>query len=151
MRGPVAASRAKFTAWLTFGEAEQQCASELSRIRCERLIGQFVRSPERQHAPKGEGELSRQASERLVAPGLFLAHLRLRELLQVQDQIDDSGADAVLAGRASIPTGSREPNPFCAICRDDIPEGRRRAMPGVAHMASDHFKAFGLAARGFAA
>ena len=67
----------------------------------------------------------------------------------VQDQIDDSVADAVLAARASIPSGASEP--FCAICGDDIPEGRRRAMPGVAHMPSDHLKAFGTTARGLAA
>ena len=47
----------------------------------------------------------------------------------VQDQIDDSVADAVLAARASIPIGESEQ--FCAICGDDIPEGRRSAMPGV--------------------
>jgi len=47
----------------------------------------------------------------------------------VQDQIDDSVADAVLAARASMPSGTSEP--FCAICGDDIPEGRRRALPGV--------------------
>ncbi len=47
----------------------------------------------------------------------------------VQDQIDDSVADAVLAARASIPSGTSEP--FCSICGDDIPEGRRHAVPGV--------------------
>jgi RNA polymerase-binding transcription factor DksA len=47
----------------------------------------------------------------------------------VQDQIDDTVADAVLAARASIPSGASEP--FCAICGDDTPEGRRRAIPGV--------------------
>jgi phage/conjugal plasmid C-4 type zinc finger TraR family protein len=47
----------------------------------------------------------------------------------VQDQIDDSVADAVLAARASIPSGTGEP--FCTICGGDIPEGRRRALPGV--------------------
>ena len=47
----------------------------------------------------------------------------------VQDQIDDSVADAVSAARAKIPSGTSEP--FCAICGDDIPEGRRRAEPGV--------------------
>ncbi|MBB5714276.1 DksA/TraR family C4-type zinc finger protein [Sphingomonas aerophila] len=47
----------------------------------------------------------------------------------VQDQIDDTVADAVLAARASMPTGASEP--YCAVCGDDIPEGRRRAMPGV--------------------
>ena len=47
----------------------------------------------------------------------------------VQDQIDDTVADAVLAARASMPSGASEP--YCAICGDDIPEGRRRAIPGV--------------------
>ncbi|UZK70474.1 DksA/TraR family C4-type zinc finger protein [Sphingomonas sp. S1-29] len=47
----------------------------------------------------------------------------------IQDQIDDTVADAVLAARANIPSGESEP--FCTICGDDIPEGRRRAIPGV--------------------
>lgn len=47
----------------------------------------------------------------------------------VQDQIDDTVADAVLAARAMMPTGESEP--FCATCGEDIPEGRRRAIPGV--------------------
>ena len=47
----------------------------------------------------------------------------------VQDQIDDTVLDAVLAARASMPVGVSEP--FCAVCGDDIPEGRRIAIPGV--------------------
>ncbi len=47
----------------------------------------------------------------------------------VQDQIDDTVTDAVLAARASMPTGESEP--YCAHCGDDIPEGRRAAIPGV--------------------
>jgi len=47
----------------------------------------------------------------------------------VQDQIDDTVADAVLAARATMPTGAGEP--FCTSCGDDIPAGRRRAIPGV--------------------
>jgi phage/conjugal plasmid C-4 type zinc finger TraR family protein len=47
----------------------------------------------------------------------------------VQDHIDDTVADAVLAARASMPTGPSES--ICAACGDDIPEGRRRAIPGV--------------------
>jgi phage/conjugal plasmid C-4 type zinc finger TraR family protein len=47
----------------------------------------------------------------------------------VQDQIDDTIADAVLAARATMPTGESEA--FCTTCGDDIPEGRRRAVPGV--------------------
>lgn len=40
-------------------------------------------------------------------------------------------ADAVLAARASMPSGHDRSEPFCAVCGDDIPEGRRRAIPGV--------------------
>ena len=47
----------------------------------------------------------------------------------VQDQIDDTVMDAVLAARARMPTGESEP--YCAQCGDDIPEGRRLASPGV--------------------
>ena len=47
----------------------------------------------------------------------------------VQDQIDDTVADAVLAARASMPSGESEP--FCTVCGDDIPMGRRLAMPGA--------------------
>lgn len=47
----------------------------------------------------------------------------------VQDQIDDTVMDAVLAARARIPAGESEHH--CAHCGDDIPEGRRRAVPGV--------------------
>lgn len=47
----------------------------------------------------------------------------------VQDQIDDSVMDAVRAARADLPTGESEA--FCTLCGDDIPEGRRLAVPGV--------------------
>ena len=47
----------------------------------------------------------------------------------VQDQIDDTITDAVMSARARIPTGESETH--CADCGDEIPEGRRRAMPGV--------------------
>lgn len=47
----------------------------------------------------------------------------------VQDQIDDTVMDAVLAARARMPTG--ESGSSCTQCGDDIPEGRRRALPGV--------------------
>lgn len=47
----------------------------------------------------------------------------------VQDQIDDTIADAVLAARASMPIG--ESALACVNCGDDIPEGRRIAIPGV--------------------
>ncbi|WP_114227147.1 MULTISPECIES: DksA/TraR family C4-type zinc finger protein [Sphingomonas] len=47
----------------------------------------------------------------------------------VQDQIDDTVTDAVLAARARMPSGESEP--FCLLCGEDIPQGRRRAVPGV--------------------
>jgi len=47
----------------------------------------------------------------------------------VQDQIDDTVIDAVNAARARMPTGESEFH--CASCGDDIPEGRRVAIPGV--------------------
>ena len=47
----------------------------------------------------------------------------------VQDQIDDTVMDAVLAARARMPAGESEH--FCAQCGGDIPEGRRQAIPGV--------------------
>ncbi|ATY32452.1 DksA/TraR family C4-type zinc finger protein [Sphingomonas psychrotolerans] len=47
----------------------------------------------------------------------------------VQDQIDDTVADAVTAARARMPSG--ESAIWCAVCGDDIPEARRRALPGV--------------------
>lgn len=47
----------------------------------------------------------------------------------VQDQIDDTVADAVLAARARMPSG--ESARWCAVCGDDIPEARRKALPGV--------------------
>jgi phage/conjugal plasmid C-4 type zinc finger TraR family protein len=47
----------------------------------------------------------------------------------VQDQIDDTVTDAVSAARARIPTG--EAAKYCEQCGEDIPEARRRALPGV--------------------
>ena len=47
----------------------------------------------------------------------------------VQDQIDDTVADAVLAARARMPAG--ESLSECVLCGEDIPEGRQRAIPGV--------------------
>lgn len=47
----------------------------------------------------------------------------------VQDQIDDSVADAVLSARASLPTGEGETH--CVECGDSIPEARRAALAGV--------------------
>ena len=50
----------------------------------------------------------------------------------VQDQIDDTVADAVLAARARLAaaTGS-ESETNCVECGEEIPERRRQALPGV--------------------
>ena len=47
----------------------------------------------------------------------------------VQDQIDDTVKDAVLAARASMPGG--EGARFCDECGEPIPAARRKALPGV--------------------
>ncbi len=47
----------------------------------------------------------------------------------VQDQIDDTVMDGVLRARASMPAGEGEAK--CRECGDEIPEARRRALPGV--------------------
>ncbi len=47
----------------------------------------------------------------------------------VQDQIDDTVSDAVSEARARMPTG--ESLEYCALCGEDIPEKRRKALPGV--------------------
>ncbi len=47
----------------------------------------------------------------------------------VQDQIDDTVKDAVLGARARLPRGPGETH--CVECGEPIPEGRRRAVPGV--------------------
>jgi phage/conjugal plasmid C-4 type zinc finger TraR family protein len=47
----------------------------------------------------------------------------------VQDQIDDSIADAVTSARARIPSG--EAATHCDECGEPIPERRRQALPGV--------------------
>jgi phage/conjugal plasmid C-4 type zinc finger TraR family protein len=47
----------------------------------------------------------------------------------VQDQIDDTVTDAVLAARARMSAGPGEPE--CVVCGDDIPQARRDAVPGV--------------------
>jgi len=47
----------------------------------------------------------------------------------VQDQIEDSLNDAVAAARASMPKG--EGLDECEVCGEPIPEGRRKAVPGV--------------------
>jgi phage/conjugal plasmid C-4 type zinc finger TraR family protein len=47
----------------------------------------------------------------------------------VQDQIDDTVADAVKGARFRIPTG--EGLEYCEECGEEIPKARRRALPGV--------------------
>ena len=47
----------------------------------------------------------------------------------VQDQIDDTVTDAVLKARALMPAGEGETH--CVECGEEIPEGRRRAVPGA--------------------
>jgi phage/conjugal plasmid C-4 type zinc finger TraR family protein len=47
----------------------------------------------------------------------------------VQDQIDDTIADAVMRARSDLPSG--EAAKICAECGEEIPEARRRALPGV--------------------
>ena len=47
----------------------------------------------------------------------------------VSDQIDDTVTDGVKAARARLPTG--EGATLCVWCGDEIPEARRKALPGV--------------------
>jgi len=47
----------------------------------------------------------------------------------VQDQIDDTVMDAVLAARARLAAGEGETH--CVECGEEIPERRRQAMPGA--------------------
>lgn len=47
----------------------------------------------------------------------------------VQDQIEDTVADAVKSARARIPTG--EGARYCEECGEPIPARRRRALPGT--------------------
>lgn len=47
----------------------------------------------------------------------------------VLDQIEDTVLDGVLNARARIPVG--EGTPDCVECREDIPNVRRKAMPGA--------------------
>lgn len=46
----------------------------------------------------------------------------------VLDQIEDTVIDGVLHARSRLPSG--ESLLFCVECGDDIPEARRRALPG---------------------
>jgi phage/conjugal plasmid C-4 type zinc finger TraR family protein len=47
----------------------------------------------------------------------------------VQDQIEDTVADAVMIVRARMPVGASAMH--CTECGEEIPELRRRAIPGV--------------------
>ena len=47
----------------------------------------------------------------------------------VQDQIDDTVADAVKSARARLPAG--EGATHCEECGEPIPERRRQALPGT--------------------
>ena len=47
----------------------------------------------------------------------------------VQDQIDDTVLDGVMRARARMPTGEAETH--CVDCGEEIPEARRRVVPGV--------------------
>ncbi len=47
----------------------------------------------------------------------------------VQDQIDDTIADAVKMARAKMPVGASETH--CVDCGEPIPERRRQVIPGV--------------------
>jgi len=47
----------------------------------------------------------------------------------VQEQIEDTVADAVKGARARLPAG--EGSEFCEECGEPIPERRRLALPGV--------------------
>ena len=47
----------------------------------------------------------------------------------VLDQIEDTVTDGVLGARARLPAG--EGTTHCVECGDEIPEARRRALPGA--------------------
>ena len=47
----------------------------------------------------------------------------------VLDQIEDTITDGVLTARARMPAG--EGASHCVECGDEIPEARRRALPGA--------------------
>ena len=50
----------------------------------------------------------------------------------VQDQIDDTVTDAVLAARARLAASAGSASEtHCVECGEDIPERRRQAVPGV--------------------
>jgi phage/conjugal plasmid C-4 type zinc finger TraR family protein len=47
----------------------------------------------------------------------------------VEEQIEDTVADGVLAARARLPAG--EGTSHCVECGAEIPQARRRALPGA--------------------
>lgn len=47
----------------------------------------------------------------------------------VQEQIDDTVTDGVMRARARMPAGPSLTH--CEECGEEIPEARRRALPGV--------------------
>ncbi len=47
----------------------------------------------------------------------------------VLDQIEDTVTDGVLTARARLPAG--QGTTHCIDCGEQIPEGRRRALPGA--------------------
>jgi phage/conjugal plasmid C-4 type zinc finger TraR family protein len=47
----------------------------------------------------------------------------------VQEQIEDTVSDGVKAARARLPAG--EGTTHCIECGDEIPEARRKALPGA--------------------
>jgi phage/conjugal plasmid C-4 type zinc finger TraR family protein len=47
----------------------------------------------------------------------------------VQDQIDDTVVDGIQRARASMPIG--EGQTHCLECGNEIPDARRRVLPGV--------------------
>lgn len=47
----------------------------------------------------------------------------------VLDQIEDTVSDGVLHARSRLPTGQGTEE--CVECGDEIPEARRKALPGV--------------------
>jgi phage/conjugal plasmid C-4 type zinc finger TraR family protein len=49
----------------------------------------------------------------------------------VQDQIDDTVKDAVLAAQARLAAHQGEGSTHCVGCGEEIPEPRRRALPSA--------------------
>lgn len=64
----------------------------------------------------------------------------------VQDQIDSTVEDELQRARARLPSG--ESLVHCEVCDEEIPEARRRALPGVrlcVHCQSERDKTSGPA------